>query len=77
MAWRKVTISDFRKRIHCPAEDDVVYKLVTVKLHHKGVIERSQKLAAKLAQRRCIESMLAILFSQALPVISLPRNPQF
>lgn len=46
--YRTVRISEFlhRKRVHQPIEPSVEYALVTVKLHHKGVILREKKLGS-------------------------------
>jgi len=47
---REVKIADFLKRIKRPIrlDDDKEYKLVTVKMHHKGVVLREKKLGKNI-----------------------------
>jgi hypothetical protein len=43
--WRRVKIGDFLRRVKSPVSlcDDEAYQLVTVRMHHKGVILREKK----------------------------------
>ena len=48
--WRKVKIGDFlkRKRIPIQLESDKEYKLITIKLYHKGVYLRGNKKGSEI-----------------------------
>ncbi len=54
---KTVLIDDFLKRIRRPVkiENDKNYKLVTVKLHHKGVVLRSIKSGAEIRANKMYE----------------------
>ena len=54
MSWRKVKIGDIleRKRNLIEIEDDKEYKLVTVKLYHKGVTLRKVATGSELSSSK-------------------------
>ena len=46
--WKKVRIGDFlkRKRVPVVLDERTKYKLVTVRLYHKGIVLREEKLGS-------------------------------
>lgn len=46
--WKKVKIGDFLKRKRVPdvLDERTKYKLVTVRLYHKGIVLREEKLGS-------------------------------
>jgi len=55
MPEEKVYIGDFLERIRRPVqiEDEKEYQLVTVRLHHKGVVERCRKRGSEIRTKKC------------------------
>ena len=47
-------IGDFMKRIRRPVdiEDHVEYQLVTIKMHHKGVVPRTKKMGSSIGTKK-------------------------
>lgn len=51
--YKEVRISEFLRQVKCPAsiEPDKEYSLVTVKLHHKGVVLREKKKGSMIGSK--------------------------
>ncbi len=51
--WTELKIGDFLKRIKRPLgiDGDVEYKLVTIRLHHKGVLLRGKKMGSEIKSK--------------------------